>query len=562
MDEGSKQNPATKRTNGKSSRPATFGTNDPAWYKNYSTLAGDVASLVMSRPNGLDFPLRVMPNELAGSIVNTYLQNAASKQGGFLAVNVIPTFGGTSTDNQAADVINVAAGKLYYYIVHGNSRNISYDKSDLIRCIMGFDSLQCVIADAIRAYKFIKAVDPQNRWYKEIVSCLGWNADDLSKNIVRFRTAINLAIQRFNQISIPNVFKIFDAHKHIYDHVYADRAGAKAQYSAPVLTGFWFYNDEKATVDWISRFKWNGEYTDYTENRTVENFETAVNFLLHTLYDSTDMGVMQGDIRKAFGSSQMLTMYMLEDTMDVPLLYDTKEFLLKLHNMEFTHEIGEVGEYTLTTDNLTYYPKMTYRDSDLVDGNLMMLRTPGTSFATPTGLHEDNVHMMDLPDDLNADVDSVIQMQLFKAPLTKLINDVKFYHSDTEDQTFMMTGDLGPYMVTDASWYNDLRYTRDPQQRKESRLYMTRNMIWTLNSQLELSMGMAKLARLLTLQQFAVTIPLNVWVKLYGNNVAPLPYTWETENVTVYDERVLKNILKVCVESLFYASELYNAQSR
>lgn len=176
-----------------------FGTNDVAWYKHYPELSENVAKLFMSRPNGVDYP----EIDSLKPVFEHGGYNSYKRQGGFLRFLTVPTFGATGIDGEASRPLNTAASKLYYFVVHGNSRNTSYDKSDLMKAYMAFDGIVMVIEEAIRAYSFIKAQSVSNRWLKRCLACLGWDYEDLRTKMVEFRKCINTAILKLNQISLP-----------------------------------------------------------------------------------------------------------------------------------------------------------------------------------------------------------------------------------------------------------------------------------------------------------------------------------------------------------------------
>lgn len=533
---------------GKSSKVvrSAFCTNDVEWYKHYETLTADTSKLFMSRPNGVPYPEQRGSIELVdGTDYEVVTSSGYTKQGGILTCRIVPTYGGNLDFLQPNTPLNNAASKLYYYIVHGNSRNISYDKSDLMRCIIAFDNVQMCIEEAKRAYRFAKYIQVSNRWSKQILRALGWDAEDVMENLVNFRTQINLAIQKFNQISIPAVFDIFKSHRELVSWVYRDRLDDKAQFIANVPEGYWIYNDPAATVDLFINGTLNGisvgSIDSLEHGKTVRGFTTLINYMLHTIYDSTDMGVMQGDIKRAFADSQLLTIDMLVDDEFVPVVYD-EEFLIKLHNMEF---IPRITTTSVTVDpaiepNTEYNSAGVIRDTDNVNGNLVQMLVAADDAALSNEHYEDHVHMMDLGDHVANDTNEIIIAQTRKA-IAEVDSDNYFIDSKPISAIYLSCLDC---VTTSMLYYYDVDnvYTSSVPIRDYN--------ITTLDGNEKFG-GWLKLAELHDL-------PRINWYANLGNKLYVMPPLWEVNNVTVYSADVLKNMLNVMTESLFYNANLYN----
>lgn len=531
-------------------------TNDISWYTHYPELVNDVGSIFMSRPNGQDYPA-------SHNTLNTSSpEDINLKQGGFLRVKTQPSWGGfTSSVPVANNAINVAASKLYYYVVHGNSRNTSYDKGDLMKAFMIFDSLAMVIAEAKRVYSFIKAQDLNNRWVRHIVEGLGWDYDDLTKNVVQFRSYINLVIEKFNQISLPDLFDIFKAHVDMFSHVYRDRTGAKCQYSAAISSGVWLFSDEYSRMDYVFKGTLNGDDFDWSlQNRlrTVNDFYIVANYILSTIYDSTDIGEIRADILMAFRDTPMITATMLTEEVDLPLSYD-EEWNLKLHNVEIVaSDHTQMFSLTTTPNATTLYTHACYVDDPLASGNVVYYNILGSVTKHSGTPWADNSHIMDLPDHIKTDRDAVLLMQQLKH--AKRINSSGTIMPDGTTNVNYEQFVCGAFAVEAIEYIFDLNasyaYPRDAQC---FRIHNA-NQKGLGSATTPLSSLATDLAALLKLSEFGITLPLKMYINDSANSTFKyFPMLYEVENLTVYSDDVLYNILHTCIESLFYNSKFYNA---
>lgn len=490
----------------------------------------------MSRPNGADYP------EM--DHLNPYFENgdtrSYTRQGGFLSLYTLPTFGATGPSGEASRALNTAASKLYYFVVHGNSRNTSYDKSDLMKAYMAFDGIVMMIEEAIRVYSFIRAQSVSNRWVKHIVQCLGWDYSDLTSKMVEFRKCINTAILKLNQISLPDVFDIAKCHAEMFRNVYYDRPSGKPQFIAQVSCACWLYSDKWSEMQAFTHGQLNGVsvvWNPALRARKVDDFDIIVNYAINQLYDSTDIGMMQGDLKRAFNEGQMISMNMIPEDLEIPLRYDA-EFNLQIHNAEI---FSWVSPYAVREPDTEWDQNLlaTIRDNVSMDGNMMFMLGALPDMDSEASQTTRYYHVMDLTDEWNEDVDATILMQKFKHS-TSIFTDVPVH--SVEGSTVIraaIPSSCGPGMIINA------RYFYDEKDLGQSFWY---------SSIVEIDASQSEtIERLLKLFELGVT--LLIYPSMNGK---AYPTTWETQNVTVYGADVLTWIQNSMIESLWYNPALYN----
>lgn len=345
-------------------------TNDVSWYLNNPTLTRDAGSLWFSKPAGTIYGSR---NGFPGfENISGDSSMSGVNYGSIMTLNSIQTWSAPSGD--AGAPLNQVATSLYQYVVHANSRNTSYQKSDLMKLIMAVDGLYQHIAQAIRAYRLHTTFNAQNRLYTSLVKACGWNSSDLRSNVAQLRYYINDAITKVNMLMVPSLFDIFKAHVNSYSNVYMDAESSKANLYVNKPMGYWLYNDTTGILRYqIVKSLQTGGYT-------VENWNLNFQTMFDAISNSEYMGIMQGDLLKAFGAERMAKfVYLGIDEVLYPI-YDP-EFLFKLHNTEIPYVRYEDPDEkhtrrsgvfslssSLTGNNAAAFQ---YSDTNNRDGNLV-----------------------------------------------------------------------------------------------------------------------------------------------------------------------------------------------
>lgn len=206
------------------------GSNDPSWYAGSPEILRDVASLSYFVPTGGTFSLDEKARPYAASIVED------QSIPGFMAIDIVHGPGKCEFQTDAA---NVASRILYTQINSMNSRNKSYDPSDLFLDILAVDEMYGFISWCKRIYGLINTYSVYNKYYpKEVIKAMGVNFDDLIQHMPDFRTMINNWILQLSTFVTPESWNYLKRHQFLYSYVYADSPSAKAQTYAFCPFGF------------------------------------------------------------------------------------------------------------------------------------------------------------------------------------------------------------------------------------------------------------------------------------------------------------------------------------
>lgn len=253
--------------------------NDESWYAANPQLMKDYASYPFGTPVGLPFKTVPYTGRVPGVIVYKFL----------------PTIGVADAETSA---INVAMRKLYSFVRHANSGAKNYDAPDLMLYIIAVDSARMYLAKMKRLYGSIMNYTAYNRYYPEsIIAAQGGDIADLEANINDFRGFINLYAAKLNQLWVPEGFSYLQRHQWMCEHIYVDsQQSPKAQTYLYDPMGFYQFSVSGNPAVGGLVNKW------WPSTGKLADIIKAGNDLLNPLITNEDIGIMAGDILKAYGA--------------------------------------------------------------------------------------------------------------------------------------------------------------------------------------------------------------------------------------------------------------------
>nr|AVX53690.1 putative capsid [Marmot picobirnavirus] len=324
-------------SNGLGSKP-DFNTNDVSWYTLNPQLLRDTASIPFSWASGVpvDFDFR-------GGVIDKLAFP------GILNFWTAPSFGWSSN---SASALNNAATKVYSYVRHENSGHSNYDAPDLMIYLCAMTQVYSAINWLQRLYAQACVYSPVNRYMpRAIIEEQNVNFDDIIANLANFRYGINSLIAKAASLAVPSTLPVFRRMAFLYQNVYCESESLKDQLY--LYTPACFY-----------RFQLNGtthagELVNYTRIYqrdskeqwfTVSGLIQLVNDLLAPIIGDEDMNIMSGDILKAYGKGNILTLSPIETFMSITPIYDP-EVLEQMKNAEVLHpSLYDPSSYSLTQD--------------------------------------------------------------------------------------------------------------------------------------------------------------------------------------------------------------------
>lgn len=290
--------------------------NDPAWYTMNGQLAKDVGTLFFSQS--------LTPGTLKVGGKNIITP-------GVMVAEVLPTYGMADSNSSA---LNVAAASIYSYIRHENSGHANYDSPDLMLYLMAMDNIYMAWINYVRAYGIARAYNYQNRYYpNRILDSMGFSSNDILRNMSAMRANINALSRKMSSLAVPAIMPLFKRHLWLFKNVFLDRSVGKAQTVLLRPAGFYEYNELQGAGKLDFRY-YNTDYDGAADTSyTVDGYYNIVNEMIDKVWKSEDCRIMSGDILKAYGANNLITMAEIGEDYTVIPAYD-ETFTMQFHNAE------------------------------------------------------------------------------------------------------------------------------------------------------------------------------------------------------------------------------------
>lgn len=342
-----------------SSDTRNFGykpANDPEWLMNDPVLSRNVGTLNFSEPVGAT---RNVSHTLTSTGTGSYgtLQTA-----GIMVLEAVPMYGLGENEGSA---INIAGTSLYNLLnVHFRVSTNGYTAGDLSMHIMVYDSILCMIWEAQRAYAACCKFSTVNQFVgKALTEACGFDYADLKLHLAQFRANLNTIIQRLAVFKMPDIFKIMDRHKSMYQHIYKDQPTTDPKCQLYVIRqgGYWKYNDATGSMQFFLPTDQKTAPKDQAWIWTTDTWYETASSMVDQLLTSDYINKMVGDIKRVFESDSMLVnVQPIDDFVDIDFTYDP------LMQMQFQN--AEFFNLALPTDETgTIYP--TTKFSKMVGAN-------------------------------------------------------------------------------------------------------------------------------------------------------------------------------------------------
>lgn len=308
-----------------------LGTNDPAWYALNPQLLKDTASLPYSFPSG-----QVIPDVL--------MENGVQYTPGVCAIRVAPT-PGYSADNTSA--INVQARNIYSWVRHTNSGHANYDSPDLMMYLIAMDSMYTMWAFLVRIYGMARLYSVTNKYLpRALLAACGVDPDDVTTNLAQLRYYINNLSLKIGSLAVPASMPIFDRHMQLFSNIYKDSPTSKSQYYLFVPYCFYKWREAVEGPGFLKCIRDLPKCNDEDPgSHKLDYYIQLANDMADTLMGSEDVGIISGDIRKAFPSLRALP-YLPDEYMVYPI--DDAEIRTQIQNMYFVSNYSETAEQANT----------------------------------------------------------------------------------------------------------------------------------------------------------------------------------------------------------------------
>lgn len=301
--------------------------NDPIWYGLNQRLVKDATQMNFNDPLGVAYDIQNVFGSLTAG-------QELERMPGIMVLEAMHVLGDTHDET---DPVNRAATALYSYVRHANSGSRNYGVADLMMYTLATDSLYSIYSWACRIlgiYKYYSALNMYTA--QSLIMAMGVDFYDLRKHAADFRTGLNSLATSFGIFAVPKSIYYMTRHIWMYESIYTDSETAKGQFYLYNPAGYYIYNDPEIAKTGVMNWHPLDESINPNGNLNVylkcDDIIDILNRIYAGLQASQDVGLISGDILKAFGgSSQMFQTYPIAENYVAPIVY-SKEVLSQFEN--------------------------------------------------------------------------------------------------------------------------------------------------------------------------------------------------------------------------------------
>lgn len=269
----------------------TGGKNDARWYAKDPNLVSAAANISFGTPIG---SVANIATQLGNG--TTRVTNTQRGVPGFAVLRYLPTIG----DPQTMDAI---ARKLYAYVRHANSGHANYESNDLLMYLLATTEVYSAIAHSTRVYALLNTFRNDSFYYgKSYLRGLGLEYSSFANNIANFRVKINTWIRRVNSFNMPKNFPIFERRMWLCSGIYKDHPVKRSSNYIFCPDVFLKFNETDVPTG-VGAMLEPVQLGNPSKTIQYNLYCNKIDQMLDALYQSEDLGIMSGDMLKAYGDS-------------------------------------------------------------------------------------------------------------------------------------------------------------------------------------------------------------------------------------------------------------------
>nr|UDL14492.1 MAG: putative capsid protein [Picobirnavirus sp.] len=323
--------------------------NDAPWYAQSEQLLRDAASIPFAWMTGRLAQLGTLAGKYKIDDDDAYYnRSVAAMIPGVCALEIAPTLGHAE---DVTDPANVAATSIYSFVRYMNSGASNYEATDLMMYLMAMSQVYSAINWAQRLYGMVTKYSQENKYMpRTLLLANGVSYDSMMNNLANFRMGLNVIINKAASMAVPNVMDIFQRYAFLYRDVYIEGMSIKDQLYMYVPKGFHKFVPTSGTTPGSLKFTpWTGSKSSESSAASYLDVLNYINDMLEPLILDEDMNIMSGDIKKAYGDGNLITLTELGENYSIDPKY-TVEVLEQMHNAT----VAVLADNTLDITQSTY----------------------------------------------------------------------------------------------------------------------------------------------------------------------------------------------------------------
>jgi len=294
--------------------------NDPSWWFGAGQIAMDATSISTF-------------NAAGAKHVSCEYDTDYYSPAGVARFDYIPYYG---TIDSSVHPLNMAAKLMYDTINSKNSRNPSYDPSDLMIYVLAVANAWALHSFVLRIVGMFNTFSATNRyWWRSVVESMGIAPIATDNDIVKWRNLANNMALRLNMLAVPQNIAYFQRAIFMNQGVYMDEPTSKSSmyYFCPAAFLQYKYDNREGheQIGMLQMVETPWHDSSITTPITPAVIETYFNNMVVNLFNDSDINTMSADIIKAFGAENCFRLPQVDSSYTVTMGY-SPEVNLQLHN--------------------------------------------------------------------------------------------------------------------------------------------------------------------------------------------------------------------------------------
>lgn len=281
---------------------------------------------------------KALGRKLGLSDVNPFSEYVEYKDMRFPGIMTLEYVHGPGLAVSNDDPINISADAVYTFNRHMNSGAANYDSNDQMVYMLAAGELFIYWAYAVRAFGLINLYDSTNVYLpKALVEAAGFDYDDLIANQTKMRGLINTYAALMCSYAVPDVLPYYKRLIDVASRVFVDRDVLKPQIYLfrPLVSRIYSEATSDKGAELIPEL--------IPDKLTVEQWSTRMSAMITAFRRSEDIGIISGDLLKAYGRENCVTMPVIEENYVVFPEYD-RDWLSQIHNSRILTYRGDISD--------------------------------------------------------------------------------------------------------------------------------------------------------------------------------------------------------------------------
>lgn len=273
---------------------------------------------------------------------------------GLQVLRTIPSVGYSGEESSP---INVAATAQYSWIRRELSGSRNYDPVDIITHEFALTQTFSYLNWLFRIYGYANVWSQMNKFIpKAILKAENIDVNNIRKNLPNFKYGINQLVQEIAQFVAPKTMPIFVQQAFMYAGIYQEGDSVKDQMYMYSPAGFYKYTTDGTWPNLEGKLLLDDSlFTEDHAPLTVDDLLDFGEMLVNNLLSQEDIGIMNGDLIRIYGTDTFRVSLLPDDFMINPMNADLNVLEQMKNATVYDKSALQMADFTIHQDPTKSY---------------------------------------------------------------------------------------------------------------------------------------------------------------------------------------------------------------